>query len=490
MDECHNMGKGVGILLLTACCLSLHATDAETSILLFGHSYGQDSTEHLPALLDAAGIKTVRIARFVKANCSLEERYNFFAADTTDGDSYSECAPGSTTWQTVSCTVKQAIDARAWDFVIFQNSLENEGRYETAQPYLNDLVAYVRSRSRELHGREPTICWNLFWPISKLAEDGSNATLTYRLSFYGNSSQRMWQEYVRAARQLMADTGITNIVPTGAAIMNLRASPLNTSAMNEFTRDKYHLSLGAGRYAAACTLFEYFVAPKYGVSVLGNPLRLPNLAQPVTDANAETLQRCAVDAVRNPFAHARAGMSMEWIREDESAQGLTGQWMMHPAEYAEGAVAVEGANAYAPDVASGGRYVRLTATMRFGEEWTDADYLGDAKAAVRLGSGGRLQLYTRVAGERTWVDVSGASCETERDYTFSFLLDCTNRTYTAAVTVDGVHCPLCGSTGSVFAFANGDGSPVEKVSFAGLGAVNALRGSYGDKKGGFSLLFR
>ena len=41
-----------------------------------------------------------------------------------------------------------------------------------------------------------------------------------------------------------------------------------------------------------------------------------------------------------------------------------------------------------------------------------------------------------------------------------------------------------------FAFADGDGSPVEKVSFAGLGAVNALRGAYGVRKSGLSLLLR
>ena len=474
--------------MLYACCLSLPAE--ETSILLFGHSFGVDSTEHLPALLDAAGVRTVRLGRFVKANCSLEEHYSFFAADALNSNyTYYECAPGSTAWQSRSLTVKQVVSERAWDYVIFQNSLENEGRYETAQPYLNNLVAYVRSRSRELFGREPVICCNLFWPISKLAEDGSNSTLTYRLSFYGNSSQKAWEAYVRATRQLMADTGITNIVPTGAALMNLRASPLNTAAMNEFTRDKYHLSEGAGRYTAACALFEYFIAPKYGVSVLGNSLRLPSLAQPVTDANAGTLQQCAVDAVRNPFAHVRSGMSAEWLREDESAQSLTGQWTF-PVEYADGAAAIEGVNAYEPDVASDGRYVRLSSTMRFDEEWTDLDYLGDAKAAVRLGEGGQLQLYTNVAGQKAWVDVTGATCETNRVYTFSFTLDCSNRTYTAAVTVDGIRHPLCGSAGPVFAFANGTDAAVGKVSFVGHGAVNALRGSYGDRKGGMSMFLR
>ena len=431
----------------------------ETSILLFGHSFGVDSTEHLPALLDAAGVRTVRLGRFVKANCSLEEHYNFFAADALNSNyTYYECAPGSTTWQTRSLTVKQVVSERAWDYVIFQNSLENEGRYETAQPYLNNLVAYVRSRSRELFAREP-------------------------------SSQKAWEAYVKATRQLMADTGITNIVPTGAALMNLRASPLNTAAMNEFTRDKYHLSEGAGRYTAACALFEYFIKPNYGVSVLGNSLRLPSLAQPVTDANAGTLQQCAVDAVRNPFAHARSGMSADWLREDELAQSLTGQWVF-PVEYAGGAAEIEGVNAYEPDVASDGRYVRLSATMRFDEEWTDLDYLGDAKAAVRLGSGGQLQLYTSVAGEKAWVDVTGATCETNREYKVSFTLDCSNRTYTAAVTVDGVRHPLRGSAGRVFAFACDTGAPVGKVSFVGLGAVNALRGSYGDRKGGMSMLLR
>ena len=445
----------------------------ETSILLFGHSFGVDSTEHLPALLDAAGIRSVRLGRFVKANCSLEEHYNFFVADTLDSNyTYYECAPGSTAWQSRSLTMKQVVSERAWDYVIFQNSLENEGRYETAQPYLNNLVAYMRSRSQELFGREPVICWNLFWPISKLAEDGSNSTLTYRLSFYGNSSQKAWES-----------------ATSGAALMNLRASPLNTAAMNEFTRDKYHLSEGAGRYTAACALFEYFIAPKYGVSVLGNSLRLLSLAQPVTDDNAGTLQQCAVDAARNPFAHARSGMSAEWLREDAFAQSLTGQWVF-PVEYAGGTAVIEGVNAYEPDVAADGRYVHLLATMRFDEEWTDLDYLGDAKAAIRLGSGGQLQLYTRVAGEKTWVDVTGATCETNRIYTFSFTLDCSNRTYTAAVTVDGVRHPLCGSAGSVFAFANGTDASVGEVSFVGLGAVNALRGSYGDRKGGLSFLLR
>jgi hypothetical protein len=100
---------------------------------------------------------------------------------------------------------------------------------------------------------------------------------------------------------MSADTGIQDIIPSGTAIMNLRASYLNTPMSKAFTRDGYHLSLGEGRYAAACVFFEYMVAPRYGISVLGNSLRLPDLKPAVTDKNAEFLQLCAVEAVKNPF---------------------------------------------------------------------------------------------------------------------------------------------------------------------------------------------
>ena len=458
------------------------------NILLFGHSFGVDSTEYLPALLDAAGITDVRLGRIVKANCSMEEHYNFFAADVLDSNfSYTECAPGSTTWQKLDRTAKQAIDAHAWDYVIFQNSLENEGRYETAQPYLNNLVSYVRSRSRELYGREPVICWNMFWPISKLAEDGSNSTLTYRLSFYGNSSTNMWKAYKRATRELMADTGITNIVPTGTAIINLRASSLNTSAMNEFTRDKYHLSEGVGRYAAACTLFEYFIKSKYGVSVLGNTCRYPSSTQPVTDANAALIQQCAVEAVALPFGTVADGRN--WVCETESTKETTGTWKF-AAEYEEGHVAVDGVNSFLPASPSDGRKVKVTMTLCFDEEWTDVDYDGDAKAALRLAPNGRLQAYTRLNGEKAWADIVSVSFETNRNYTFEMTLDCARKSYTVALVEGSSRTALAGGTGSTFAFATDDGQPVELMRFEGAGAVTSILGHFGEWCDGLKVMLR
>ena len=276
--------------------LESHAkTEAPDSlkILLLGHSYGVDCTEHLPALLVEAGITNVRIGCFIKGNCSLEERWNLAFQPAV----YLECAPGETNYEKRQATMPEILQERPWDIVIFQTSLENEGRYETVQPWLNQLITLICGESRTRYGRTPELWWNCFWPISVLLENKpEQERSTYRLSFYGGSSRKMYKAYVKTARKIVRRTAVDRIIPSGAAIMDLRRSSLNTPEMKEFTRDGYHLSFGAGRYAAACTLFETLITPRYGISAVGNPLRLPDLVTPVTDENAEALQRAAAKA--------------------------------------------------------------------------------------------------------------------------------------------------------------------------------------------------
>lgn len=86
--------------------------------------------------------------------------------------------------------------------------------------------------------------------------------------------------------------------------MDLRQSDLNTPEAYDFTRDGYHMDYGAGRYLAACTLFETVIKPVFGISCLGNTFRVAsgsNVKVPVTDANAAKNQSFALRAVRNRF---------------------------------------------------------------------------------------------------------------------------------------------------------------------------------------------
>ena len=289
----------VFIYLLLPAFSYAQGKDGEYSVLVLGHSYGVDCSEHLPALAVTAGIDNFRIARFIKGNCSIEERYNFFIEDYDKG--YTECVPGSTKWEKSKKTLKQALEDREWDAVIFQNSLENEGFYDKAQPWLDKMVKYILKVQKKKFKNTPKLCWNMFWPISVLLEKSSAEPHKTRMAPYQQNSKIMFEHYIQAAKEISKKTFVKNVIPSGTTIMNLRASELNTPEMKEFTRDGYHLSKGAGRYAAACTWFEYLLTPAYGISVLGNNLRLPEYESPVTDANAELLQEAAVKAVKVPY---------------------------------------------------------------------------------------------------------------------------------------------------------------------------------------------
>lgn len=267
---------------------------ASLNILVFGHSFAGDCTEYLPVLAVEADIQELRVARFIKANCSLQERYTFFKEDYNKG--FSECEPGQTEYVKRSCTFKEAIQERKWDVVVFQNSLEGEGRYETIQPYLKEMIKYVKKEQKKRFGSEPRFCWNLFWPISVLLEDSSTEPHLTRMSYYNHSSQKAWEAYVSTAEKLAKEMKM-EIIPSGRVIMNLRASKYNTPDMKEFTRDGYHMSHGAGRYAAACLWFEYFLQPAFGKSVVGNSLRMPSADSPVDDALAPVLQKFAAEAL-------------------------------------------------------------------------------------------------------------------------------------------------------------------------------------------------
>lgn len=280
------------------------------NILWFGHSYGQDCTEYLPELAVRVGVQNLKVGRFVKSNCSLEEHYNYYLEDITSVASdngtprvyYSECAYGKTRFTDAEKTVREVVQETQWDYVVFQNSLENEGRYHTAQPYLNNLVSYVTQTQKDKFGKSPQIVWNMFWPISHLMEDGSHKLCTERLSYYDNSSAKMWAAYIDATKELVEDTGIQIVIPSGTAVVNARATSVNSPDAYDLTRDGYHMSNGVGRYLAACAVYQKLIAPLNGKSVLGNPWRVTKKALPVMDdKTAKILQRCAVAAVEQPY---------------------------------------------------------------------------------------------------------------------------------------------------------------------------------------------
>ena len=185
-------------------------------------------------------------------------------------------------------------------------------------------------------------------------------------------------------------------------------------------------------------------------------------------------------------------IDMGWIYE---ASGIykeyTGTWS-NEVEYVNGKAHIEDGNTYTANRPSDGRMVTLEMTLSFDDVNDEDETVGDAKAAVKLATGG-FKVYTSEGPDgavtSVWKSVTIEGSDmipvADQDYKFLFVLDLTNTTYTAAlVTGDGaVTNALVLADGSVanIPFASrGNVAPVQKIEFIGSGSVTSIEGSYED----------
>jgi len=176
-----------------------------------------------------------------------------------------------------------------------------------------------------------------------------------------------------------------------------------------------------------------------------------------------------------------------WLYEAADHPGYTGGWS-NEVSYSEGKIIIEDGNTYTNATPSAGRFVTLEMTLSFDAENDEADDLGDVKTAIKLGSQG-FMLYTSEIVESVstpvWTNAvaEGVTPVTGDDYTFLFVLDLTNKTYTASL-IDGATTnalTICdGSVANIPFASSGNAAPVQRIDFIGGGTVTSIKGSYED----------
>ena len=176
----------------------------------------------------------------------------------------------------------------------------------------------------------------------------------------------------------------------------------------------------------------------------------------------------------------RKNRAARWIDERSATQEATGTWSNEVA-YVDGKAAIAGENAFEPSTQSPRNRkatVKMTVTARSAVDANAGGDYADAKAAVRIGSNGRFQVYTKSGGSRAWRDVTGVTPAKDVEYEITLALDFRAQTYTATVKASGgSETPLADGSSTSFAFAN-DGTQVTGVRVDGLGDLTAIEGSY------------
>ena len=254
-------------------------------ILAIGNSFSDDATEYLPGLLEAAGIHNVILGRLYIGGCTLERHCQEFE---TNGHEYVYKKSVANQWKTVKKYQEgrfmDGLGDEPWDIVTLQQGSPVSGRWDSYDPWLPRLIEIVRLNCSNPNA---AIVWHQTWAYAHNYQNRSFANYTY-------NQDLMYACIESCVEKLRKDYDIPVVMASGVAVQNLRKCNFPTD--REFTRDGFHMDYKYGRYLTACVWFETLIRPVFGVSVKGNTFRNQGTENEITQKEARTLQKAAIQA--------------------------------------------------------------------------------------------------------------------------------------------------------------------------------------------------
>ncbi len=267
--------------------------EAGLRIFFIGNSFTKDAVEHLPGILDAAGITDVQMVHMYYGGRTIPE-YNSGYSSATDYHCYI-CNPGATNWTDVSGKSLEVVAKSAnWDIITIQEHTGRQlawGWTSTEKAAVDGLLNKLKA-NQDARGASP----KYYYILSQAYHDLSKAQ---NVSKPFTDTDTMWPVIAAQARSAVTECGFDGIISTGAMLQNLRTSWAN-NAMG-LTRDGYHMDLGLARYGASCTVFETIIGPNHKQELLDNNTFHPNVGTPVTEYNAPLALKAARHAIAHPY---------------------------------------------------------------------------------------------------------------------------------------------------------------------------------------------
>jgi hypothetical protein len=189
-------------------------------------------------------------------------------------------------------TMKEVLLDEDWDYITFQQSSENSGLYDTYQPYLNNLINYVKSISKN---PDVKFALNMTWAYSTRS---SNKGFAY----YNYNQFNMYRCITESYKLAIKETEIDIIIPCGTAIQNARTNEDLNSIGNQLTNDGYHLENGIGKYIAGLTFFETLVIndKNLDLNIYDDVTFIPDTKNERADL-ADIAKKSVIKAVNYPY---------------------------------------------------------------------------------------------------------------------------------------------------------------------------------------------
>ena len=271
------MKRFISIIILSLLCTAAFAAKRDTvRILAIGNSFSVDALEdHFYPVAAEAGV-TVIVGNMYIGGCFLERHVNNLRNDA-GAYSYRKITADGKLTKTPDFKLSNALKDEKWDYVSVQQSSPLSGKPESYEPWLTELVEYVRANAPQAE-----LMFQMTWAYDR---DSKHK----RFPDYNKDQDYMYECILSAVQQTVPRVGIDIIIPSGTAVQNART----TSLVDNITRDGYHMSKPQGRYLLACTWVE---------KVLGRKVRGTEYCpEGMTPQECVLAQKAAHAAVRKPF---------------------------------------------------------------------------------------------------------------------------------------------------------------------------------------------
>ena len=172
-------------------------------------------------------------------------------------------------------SLKDALLNRSWDYITIQQASYYSTDYDSYQPYLNELCAYVRKMCPKAK-----LLIHQTWSYEQDSKRLSDTTYTNQRDMFLDIEEA----YSKAAKDINAEF----IIKSGELLQKLLANGIKV-----VHRDGFHLSLGLSRYAVGLLWYALLS----GNDVSENTFR--DFDEEISDEEIAIVKKCVKELVEN-----------------------------------------------------------------------------------------------------------------------------------------------------------------------------------------------
>lgn len=238
------------------------------NVLSIGNSFSYDAHRYLHRIAEADGFN-LETFNLIIGGCSLLKHYQNMLGKKRD---YILGVNGNSTGFYVS--MNEALLNRGWDVVTIQQVSNNSNDYSTFQPYLNEIVTYVKKCVPKAK-----IVLHQTW-----AYEQDSIRLNEELGYKNHSD--MFCDIKASYESAFRDTKADYIIPSGELFQSMI-----DQGIEKIHRDTFHAKLGIGRYALGLLWYSMLS----GNSVENNSFA--NFDEEISDTQIKIAKRCVAEVV-------------------------------------------------------------------------------------------------------------------------------------------------------------------------------------------------